>query len=145
MYGYDSTHLYVNVNLSATITTLPTVDGDHFTLYATIPYNSSNHIMSVGCKFAISAAAAPDTYTTTWSMHEQDKVLGTVASADYLDATNGLNAAKVTKTSTAGASGTAQTFTADETANTNYTMLKTSTANYTESTKVITCQSHFKW
>ena len=139
MYGYDSTSLYVKVNLSATITTLPTVDGDHFTLYAALPYNANSYILSVGCKFAISAAASPDTYTTTWSAHEQDKVLGTVASADYLDATNGLNAAKVTKTSTAGASGTAQTFAADEVANTNYTMLQTSTANYTESTKVITC------
>ena len=29
-YGYDSTDLYINVNVSATIASVPTVDGDTF-------------------------------------------------------------------------------------------------------------------
>ena len=68
-YGYDGTALYINVSLSATIATLPTVDGDTFQLFAAIPYNSSSHIISVGCSWAISAVADPDNYAATWAAH----------------------------------------------------------------------------
>ena len=109
-----------------------------------MPHNSSNHILSVGCSFAISAAANPDTYIATWSAHVLNQVLGTYGSAVYTDATNGIGAASVTKSATSGTSGTAQTFTTDMTTST-YTILDESTANYTESTKIILCNTKFRW